>query len=53
MGYKNENIKHRQGVASEPKHFCPNCGHPFKGLNKIPFMIACSKCKKVTKGEDL
>jgi len=52
MGYKDENIKHRQGISGEPKYKCPHCK---KGLsiNKIPFMMICSRCKKSFKGSDI
>lgn len=52
MGYKNENIKHLQGISDEPKYRCPNCK---KGLaiNKIPFMMVCSRCKKSFKGGEI
>lgn len=52
MGYKNENLKHRQGFASKPKYTCPHCKN---GLNipKPVFMTICSSCKKTVKGEDI
>ena len=52
MGYKNENLKHRQGIKQPSKYKCPNCKKPLS-IKEIPFMIICSKCKKPFKGEDV
>ena len=52
MSYKNENLKHAQGVASAPKYACPKCKQPFS-INKLPFMIVCSKCKSVVEKDDI
>jgi Zn finger protein HypA/HybF involved in hydrogenase expression len=52
MGYKNENIKHRQGVGSKPKFSCPKCNNPLS-INKPMFMVACPKCKKIITEDEL
>lgn len=52
MGYKDENLKHRQGISAEPKYRCPECDNPLS-LNKIPFLVICGKCKKTIKGDDI
>ena len=51
MGYKDENIKHRQGIALPSKTYtCPHCGGT---IRKKAFMVVCPSCKKVVKGADL
>jgi hypothetical protein len=52
MGYKDENLKHRQGFNSEPKYRCPHCK---KGLeiSEPKFLMVCGRCKKIIKKEDL
>jgi DNA-directed RNA polymerase subunit RPC12/RpoP len=52
MGYKNENIKHRQGIGGKPKYSCPNCGHGLI-IPKPVFMVVCSKCKKAITQDEL
>ena len=53
LGKKDENSKHIQGIEGKPKFECPNCGHGFKGIRKVPMLISCSKCKKVIDGDDV
>lgn len=52
MGYKDENIKHRQPFGMKPRFSCPNCNTGFD-IPKIPFMISCKKCKKNVMGDDI
>ena len=50
MGYKNENLKHANGIQGKPKYSCP-CG---KGLNipKLVAIVSC-KCGKIIDKEDI
>lgn len=50
MGYKDENIKHRQGINGKPKYSCP-CG---KSLNipKPVSMVSC-KCGKTIEKDNI
>ena len=52
MGYKDENIKHRQGITETPKYKCPHCGHALSIPKKV-FMIICGKCNAKILGEEL
>ena len=52
MGYKDENIKHRQGIGSEPKYKCPHCNQGLS-INEPKFMVVCGKCKKIVKEKDI
>ena len=51
MGYKNENLKHRQGIAVYT-HACPHCGDK-KQYQKVPLMSICGKCNKIIKEKDI
>ena len=52
MGYKNENIKHRQGIANKPKHQCPKCKNGLQ-IDKPKFIVVCSKCKTLIKEDEI
>ena len=46
MGYKNENLKHIQGIADKPKYSCPKCNNGLS-ISKPMFLVTCSKCKNL------
>jgi len=52
MGYKNENLKHIQGVADKPQYSCPNCSNGLD-IAKPMFLVNCSKCKKLIKQNEI
>lgn len=52
MGYKDENIKHRQGITDKPKYQCPECKKPLS-IPKKTFMVICGSCKKTVLGENI
>jgi len=52
MGYKNENLKHRQGIKNEPKYKCPKCKNGLS-ISKPTFLVICSKCKTLIKEHEI
>jgi len=50
--YNADNSKPRKGFGLKPTHKCPKCGNETH-QDKLPFLIVCSRCKEVVKGEEL
>lgn len=52
MGYKNENIKHAQGIKEQSKYQCPKCKNGL-AIDKPKFIVVCSKCKKIIEENEI
>ena len=52
MGYRDENVKHRQGVSMPTKgYICPKCKDD--KIKTKASLVVCPSCKKVVEGKDL
>ena len=52
MGYKNENLKHANGIEEKSKFECPKCSNGL-AISKPMFLVTCSKCKCLIKENEI